>query len=104
MQPASPSDWLLLPALLEWLEFLTLALLGFLLVQLIHWETAFRDNQAGLLAGMRQRAGQLRTVRRQLDSTGGEWPALPMSASLRKKWNVVRWAGKAFSMAKRSCS
>lgn len=100
----SSSNWLFVPALLELLEFLVLALLGFLLVQLIHWETAFRDHRSSLLIQMQKGTKQLRGLRRQLDRNGGEWPELPMSPSWRKKWNVFRWAGKAFSAARWSRS
>lgn len=100
----SPSNWLFVPAVLELLEFLALALLGFFLVQLIHWETSFRDQRESLLIQMQKGTKQLRGLRRQLDRTGGEWPELPMSPSMRKKWNALRWAGKAFSAAKWSRS
>jgi hypothetical protein len=99
MQP-SLIDWRFVPPLVELLEFLVLALLGYFLVQLIHLEADFKKNQTLLLAKMRKNVDRLRTIRRQLEKSNGQWPTLPLSISMRKKWNVICWIGKAFSAAK----
>jgi hypothetical protein len=100
MRLALQSEDIVLGALLILAEFIALAFLGFLLVQLMHWETQLQNNGNAWLAGLRNRVRQLRALRRQLDKTGGEWPEIPMGPSLRRKWTVARWVCKALSAAK----
>lgn len=88
---------LLLPALILLAEFFVLAFLGFLFVQVLNWESAFRAHKVQWHVQMQAGAYRLRRLRQQLDKTGGEWPQLPISYGLRRKWMVARWIGRALS-------
>lgn len=85
-------------ALLAWLSFFGLALLGWLLMQLIHWENAFQANQAAWLRQLRKKTRQLRTLRRATEKAQ-DLPGLPLPPALSRKWRMVRWVLKALSTA-----
>lgn len=94
------SDERALAACLVLVEFGCITLLGFLLVQLMHWEMRLSHGQSTWLAGMRKGVRRLRTLRRQLDKMGGEWPSIPMAPSFKGKWKVAFWVFKAVSAVK----
>jgi|GEM_PF-3199740 len=96
----SSGDWHFLPVLLEWVEFLLLALLGYAFMQILHWEGAFRKHRARWLAKLRRDVRHLRTLRKLLEQTGGQLPQLPLPFPLRRKWQAVQWIGKAIHAAK----
>lgn len=86
-------DWHFLPALIELLEFMMLALLGYLFVQLLHWHAAFCHRRAWWLSQLRRDVRKLRVLRKQLDQTRGRFPELPLPISMRRKWQALQWVG-----------
>ena len=93
--PTEASEWNWIVALLVLAEFVCLALLGFLLVQVMHWESTFTNCKDRWLAQIKVRATQLRRVRRKLDTLDGEWPQIPLPPAFKKKWKTFRWIYKA---------
>lgn len=87
-------------ALLVLAEFGCIALLGFLLVQLMHWEMLLKQGRSVWLPAMREGVWRLRTLRRQLDKMEGEWPGIPLNPAFKRKWQVARWLFKAVSAVK----
>jgi hypothetical protein len=80
-----------------------LALLGWLLVQLIHCENTFRHNRALWLRQLQIRARQLRSLRRSLEKAR-DMPDLRLPPGLHQKWRVVRWIATALSAVPRARS
>jgi hypothetical protein len=85
--------------LLVSLGFLVVALLGWLLVQLIHLESAFQEKRHIWLKNMQRNGKQLRATRRMLEKAQ-HLPAVPLPSSLRKKWRVIGWITTALSATK----
>jgi len=80
-------------------EFILLVLLGGLLMKLIAWEHALQTTRADFLAGLRQSASELRTLRRKLEEanrTLPDAPSLTMLLPRRGKW---RWLARLGMMA-----
>lgn len=84
-----------MPAVILLAEFLVLALLGWLLLRLIDWESRFQDRRAGLLRQLRESATRLRGLRRQLQNASEGLPGLELNPANRRKLALARWAGKA---------
>jgi hypothetical protein len=98
--PLEANEWNLLAALLVAMEFACLALLGFILVQLMHLEASLANHKDRWLQQIRLGVKQLRMIRRKLDNVDGKWPGIPLGPSLKRKWTVFRWVCKALSAAK----
>ena len=98
--PLAVSELNLLVGLLVLAEFCCLALLGFILVQMMQLESGFMQNKDRWLAQIKLGATQLRFLRRKLETFDGKWPQIPMGPSLKRKWQVFRWVCKALSGAK----
>jgi hypothetical protein len=89
-----------LTAFLVLAEFGCVTVLGFLLVQFMHWETRLNQKSSAWLFTVGGYTRRLRALRRQLDKLGGEWPAIPMAPSFQGKWKLIRWIFKAVSAVK----
>ena len=85
--------------LFELLGFFGLAGLGWLLLQLIHWDSILKDNQAHWLHQLQRGRRQLRYLRRALEKAQG-FSGLPLPAPLRRIWRVIGWVTTALSAAK----
>src|SRR3712207_3695074 len=70
--------------------FLIMLVLGGLLVQVIAWEQQLRGNRERLIHQMRDSAGRLRQVRRQLQAMGHGVPGLELSPGNRRKLGLLR--------------
>jgi len=86
-------------AILAMLGFFGLALLGWLLVQLIYWDSLLQQNRGTWLKTIQRSGRQLRTLRRALEKAQN-MPAVPLPASLQRKWRVIGWITTVLSAAK----
>lgn len=85
--------------LLEMLAFLWVALLGWLLLQLIHWDNVLTNNYPLWLKSLRKKVRQWRNLRRMLEKAQN-MPGLRLPPSLQFKWQVIRWVATAMNAAK----
>ena len=88
----------------ELAEFFLLALLGFLFMQLMHWEAQLSQRRGIWLRQLRQSVRQLKVTRRQMERSGGNWPKVSFGRRFDRLIKVVGWAGLAFGLTRRSRS
>jgi hypothetical protein len=85
-------------------EFGMLALLGYILFKLIYCAEALRSQRTLWLQQLREQMAQIRVLRRVIESTGGQWPDIPMPARLQKKWKAARWVFKLLGIRRNARS
>lgn len=95
-----PSSLHLGPVLVILAEFIALMGLGFIFMRLLYWHSAFEDNRQQWLLDCRNGARQLRVLRRQLQKADADLEKLSIPPKFRRYLNVMKWAGKAFHVAK----
>lgn len=87
-------------AILVGVGFAIPAVLGGLLVQLMHWDNTLQSRRKGWLAGLDKTTRQLRWLRVK-SAALPEFSVMPLPTSLRKKWQVLRWLMTVFSVARK---
>lgn len=85
-------------------EFLCLAILGLMLLQLVQWEAWLENNRSQLLLKIREQSSRLKSIRRQVEDTGHGVPGLELSPANRRKVQLARWIGRSLVAAKRARS
>jgi hypothetical protein len=79
--------------------FLWVALLGWLLQQLVLWDSVLTTNYPIWLKGLRKRVRQWRYLRRAMEKAQ-YLPGIQLPPSLRMKWQVIRWIATAINATK----
>lgn len=82
--------------LLELFAFLWVALLGWLFLQLVLWDSILTNRYPIWLKNLRKKVRQLRRLRRAAESAQN-MPGLRLPPSLRRKWQVIRWITTAIN-------
>jgi len=85
--------------LLELIAFLWVALLGWLFLQLVLWDSILTNNYPFWLKDLRKKVRQWRRLRRALEKAQN-LPGLRLPPSLHMKWQAIRWIATAINATK----
>lgn len=99
--PLGNSGWFIPVEVMVLALFVVLALLGAALLQLIAWETAFRESRDLWLQRLRIGGQQLRAIRRMAERAGEQDFSLPLPPKLQRPWRIFQWVTSILS-AKRA--